>query len=277
MTGRPQAPGADGRAADLRIASLVPLSTVDWPGMLAATLFLQGCPWRCTYCHNEAILDPTAPGKVLWSDVQRLLDRRTGLLDAVVFSGGEATLQRALVPAAREVKARGFRVGLHTGGAYPARLRALVGDGCAEERLVDWVGFDLKAPPALYPEVVRAGGPVWEKVRESFQVLAAAGVDMQVRMTITPTLGPFVTTVLDTLASLRREQDGTSGADGDRFPARLVLQQARADGAPAAFAHALPVAKAWDWEFARIVKVASAHGEQIGVGVRHGGEGGLTG
>lgn len=277
MRGRPQASGADGSAADLRIASLVPLSTVDWPGMLAATLFLQGCPWHCTYCHNEAILDPSAPGQVPWSEVQRLLDRRTGLLDAVVFSGGEATLQRALVPAAREVKARGYRVGLHTGGAYPARLRALVGAGAPEERLVDWVGFDLKAPPALYPEVVRAGGPVWAKVRESFEILVAAGVDMQVRMTITPALGPSVTAVLDTLATLHRERGANGGADGGRAPARLVLQQARADGAPAAFAQALPAAKAWDREFARIVEVAAAHGERIGVGVRRGGEGSLTG
>ena len=75
-------------AKDLQIAGLVPLSTVDWPGQLAATLFLQGCPWRCHYCHNRAILDPRTPGTVAWSEVRDLLERRRGLLDAVVFSGG---------------------------------------------------------------------------------------------------------------------------------------------------------------------------------------------
>ena len=55
---------APARAVDLQIAGLVPLSTVDWPGRLAATVFCQGCPWRCTYCHNTAILDTTVPGAV---------------------------------------------------------------------------------------------------------------------------------------------------------------------------------------------------------------------
>ena len=46
---------------DLQIAGLVPMSTVDWPGKFAASLFLQGCPWACPYCHNSAIIDPRIP------------------------------------------------------------------------------------------------------------------------------------------------------------------------------------------------------------------------
>ncbi|NNH09134.1 radical SAM protein, partial [Cellulomonas fimi] len=92
-------------AADgLAIAGLTPLSSCDWPGRLVATAFLQGCPWRCTYCHNAAILDPRTPGVVPWSDVRDLLDRRRGLLDGVVFSGGEPTRQAGLVDAARQVR-----------------------------------------------------------------------------------------------------------------------------------------------------------------------------
>ena len=111
---------------ELAIAGVTALSTCDWPGRLVATAFLQGCPWRCTYCHNAAILDPRAPGTVPWRDVLELLARRHGLLDGLVFSGGEPTRQRALVAAAAQVREAGFGVGLHTSGAYPSRLPALL-------------------------------------------------------------------------------------------------------------------------------------------------------
>ena len=73
-----------GRPADsLVIAGLVPLSTVDWPGRLCATVFLQGCPWNCPYCHNHALIPTRVPGIVDWQEVRDLLSRRRGLLDGV--------------------------------------------------------------------------------------------------------------------------------------------------------------------------------------------------
>ena len=66
---------------DLQIAGLVPMSTVDWPGKFAASLFLQGCPWACPYCHNSAIIDPRIPGVVAWSALEDLLG--AGLVDWV--------------------------------------------------------------------------------------------------------------------------------------------------------------------------------------------------
>src|SRR3954447_23836555 len=81
-------------AADgLAVAGLTPLSTCDWPGQLVATVFLQGCPLACTYCHNPALIDPRVPGTLPWTSVTDLLGRRQGLLDGVVFSGGEPTRQ----------------------------------------------------------------------------------------------------------------------------------------------------------------------------------------
>ena len=175
-----------GRAADaesLQIAGLVSLSTVDWPGRLVATAFLQGCPWRCTYCHNSAILDPRAPGTVPWQAVRDLLARRHGLLDGVVFSGGEPTRQAGLLAAVQEVKAAGFLVGLHTGGAYPARLKRLL-------RHVDWVGLDVKAPARLYRAVTRVGGPTTaaDQAFAALELVLESGVAVQVRTTVDPTV-----------------------------------------------------------------------------------------
>ena len=150
-------------ADDLVIAGLVPMSTVDWPDHLTATVFLQGCPWNCFYCHNQALIPVRVPGLVAWQEVRDLLARRRRLLDGVVFTGGEALRQDALADAAAEVRRAGFAVGLHTAGAYPRRLADVLAAG-----LVDWVGLDVKALPDSYPQVVgrqRAGERAWECLR----------------------------------------------------------------------------------------------------------------
>lgn len=180
------------RADDLPVAGLTRLSTCDWPGRLVATAFLQGCPWRCTYCHNTELLDPRVPGSVPWSTVRDHLGARVGLLDGLVLSGGEPTMHAALPAAMREVRAAGFGVGLHTGGAYPRRLEEVLG-------LVDWVGLDIKAPPDLYPAVTRVGASARGAFR-SLELVLAAGVDVQVRTTVDPTvLGPGDVTRLQEL------------------------------------------------------------------------------
>lgn len=243
-------------AAELRIAGLVPLSTVDWPDRLTATVFCQGCPWRCTYCHNTAILDPTVPGQVPFSQVEELLGRRRGLLDGVVFSGGEATAQHALIPAAARVRELGFAVGLHTGGAHPARLRALLGVDRAGRRvgpaLVDWVGMDVKAAPAGYAALVGSNAAA-AKVEESLGILGTSGVPHELRMTVTPALAGQVPAVLELVG----RQGGT----------QLVLQRARADGASPDFAAALDGEADWPGRFAAIAERAAERGERRGVTV----------
>ena len=159
-------------ADDLVIAGLVPMSTVDWPDHLTATVFLQGCPWNCFYCHNQALIPVRVPGLVAWQEVRDLLARRRRLLDGVVFTGGEALRQDALADAAAEVRRAGFAVGLHTAGAYPRRLADVLATG-----LVDWVGLDVKALPDSYLQVVgrqRAGERAWECLRILIDAQAGA-------------------------------------------------------------------------------------------------------
>ena len=104
------------------------------------------------------------------------LRRRRGLLDAVVFSGGEPTARPELAQAMREAKALGYRIGLHSAGIYPRRFAELL-------PLVDWVGFDAKAPfDAAYERItgVRASG---EAALASARALLASGVDCEFRTT----------------------------------------------------------------------------------------------
>jgi pyruvate formate lyase activating enzyme len=169
-----------GDPAQLQIAGLTALSTCDWPGHLVATVFLQGCPWSCTYCHNPELIDPRTSGVVPWAAVQELLARRHGLLDGVVFSGGEPTRQPMLRAAMREVRDAGYKVGLHTSGAYPRQLAAALA-------YVDWVGLDIKAPAELYQAITGVERSAHASF-ESLRLVLDAGVPVQVRTTVDPTV-----------------------------------------------------------------------------------------
>jgi pyruvate formate lyase activating enzyme len=167
----------------VRVGGFQRFTTLDYPGQLAAVIFLQGCPLRCEYCHNPDLIPPRGGVEIEWQMIETELLRRRGFLQAVVFSGGEPLMQSGLVAAIDRVRAMGFRIGLHTSGAAPARLAALKG-------LVDWVGFDIKAPFEAYGPVtgVPASGL---RARESYSELAAWQIPHELRTTVWPNrIGP---------------------------------------------------------------------------------------
>lgn len=164
----------------LKIGGITSFTTIDYPGELAAVIFCQGCPWRCGYCHNQHLLDANGQDVVQWEDVLAFLHQRRGLLDAVVFSGGEPTMQKELLQAVRIVKELGFKVGLHTAGPFPDRLLA-----CLPH--LDWVGMDLKAPFEEYETITRFTGS-GEAARASAELLRQSGVAHQFRTTVDPYL-----------------------------------------------------------------------------------------
>ena len=152
----------------LRVGGLTKLSATDYPGKLAAVVFCQGCAWRCGYCHNPELQPARSEREIPWRDVVAFLDKRRGLLDAVVFSGGEPTQQRGLEAAMREVKAMGFLVGLHTAGIVPWRLAKVL-------PLVDWVAMDVKTELDGHERITRVTGS-GERARQSLELLRASGV-----------------------------------------------------------------------------------------------------
>jgi pyruvate formate lyase activating enzyme len=166
----------------LIVGGLVPLSMGDYPGRLSAVVFCQGCPWRCGYCHNTHLLPQRGDKAIPWKDVSAFLERRRGLLDAVVFSGGEPTWQPGLEPCLAEAKGMGFAIGLHTGGARPDRLRQAL-------PWLDWVGLDIKADFPDYGRITGARGS-GEKARASLELLLKAGIAFECRTTVYPPLLP---------------------------------------------------------------------------------------
>lgn len=210
---------------DLRIGGFEPFSTVDYPDRLAAVIFCQGCPLRCFYCHNPGLLPATAPALLAWSSIEAALVNRRGLLDAVVFSGGEPLAQRALTSAMKRVRELGFAIGLHTSGIYPARLTAAL-------PLVDWVGFDVKSAVDGYEDIVGVKG-AGQRAFQSLQLLIESGVDYEVRTTVTARAhdAEALTTLAANLvaAGVRRyalqeeRRDDRSSAPGNLFDDAVAI------------------------------------------------------
>lgn len=164
----------------LQVGGVTPFTATDYPGQLAAVVFVQGCPWRCGYCHNPHLQERRSDDAISWPQTLALLQRRVGLIDAVVFSGGEPTIDPGLPAALAEVKRLGFLCGLHTACIYPRQLEQVL-------PLLDWVGFDIKAPFADYEKItgVAASGRTAHSCAE---LILASGVAHECRTTIHPDL-----------------------------------------------------------------------------------------
>lgn len=165
---------------ELKVGGYARFTSTDYPGELAAVVFVQGCPWRCGYCHNPHLQPRDVAPAIAWRDLLAFLAGRAGLLDAVVFSGGEPTLDPALEDAMRSVKALGFKVGLHTAGIYPERLKQVL-------PLTDWVGLDIKTSFDAYDEITGVSGSA-QAARTAARLVIESGVPYEFRTTIHPRL-----------------------------------------------------------------------------------------
>ena len=167
----------------MKIAAIQRSSFVDYPGKIAAVVFTPGCNLRCAYCHNRSLVDGIAHE---CPDLEKAffacLESRRGLLDAVVISGGEPTLQPDLAGFAGEVRALGFAAKLDTNGTNPAVLASLARAG-----LLDYVAMDVKATPKKYPAV--CGVPVdMDAIEKSIKVLMQGTIEYEFRTTLVPQL-----------------------------------------------------------------------------------------
>ena len=161
------------------IAGLQKMTLLDFPGKVACTVFLQGCNYRCPFCHNSELFvgEPTP----LMTDEEFLafLDSRRGLLDGVCVSGGEPTLYPQLEQLLTAVKDKGFAVKLDTNGSRPAVLKRLV-----ERALVDYVAMDVKNAPSRYAQTVGLSAVDLESVEESLRFLIGGAVGYELRTTL---------------------------------------------------------------------------------------------
>ena len=102
----------------MQIAAIQGTSQIDYPGNVTTVIWTQGCNRRCEYCHNSYMI-PIRPTEMQWKDAREFLYPRKGFIDAVLFSGGEPTIQDDLTDCMTEIKEMGLKVAMHTNGDGP--------------------------------------------------------------------------------------------------------------------------------------------------------------
>lgn len=167
----------------MKIGDIQRFSLIDYPGRICAIIFTQGCNFRCPYCHNPELVEPSLYGKgVTKRDVIAFLERRKGKLDAVSITGGEPLLQRGLITFIEQVQSLGYLVKIDTNGSLPDVLDRLITEG-----LLNYIAMDVKAPLDKYEKIINA--PVApESITESIRLIMGSGIDYEFRTTVAQSL-----------------------------------------------------------------------------------------
>lgn len=165
------------------------LTTLDFPGVVSALVFTQGCNFHCPYCHNAQLIplqpDENADPNPQADDILAFLRKRADVLDGLVISGGEPCLHQDIGDFCREVKRLGYAIKLDTNGSFPERLERLLTADC-----LDYVAVDLKTAPDDYSPALCLDRNAGKKLLQSLALLAASTIPHEVRTTC---VAPFVT------------------------------------------------------------------------------------
>ncbi len=167
----------------VRCSGIQPFTQLDFPGSIACIAFLPGCNFRCGYCHNPEFVLPERLKETRDSWIEEdvflsFLDKRQGLLDGVVISGGEPTMHPGLESFIRRIREKGFRIKLDTNGSYPKAIAHLL-----DEKLLDYVAMDVKTSLENYPELT---GPCTkpEAIAQSIALIRDQAPDYEFRTTL---------------------------------------------------------------------------------------------
>ena len=165
------------------IAGLQKMTLTDFPENVACILFLKGCNFRCPYCQNSELIDYKIDDNyILKEEVLDILKKRQGVLDGVVISGGEPTVNKDLPKLIKEIRDLRFKIKLDTNGTNPQMLKELLEDG-----LIDYVAMDIKNVPRKYLETAglsEKNQQILENVQKSIDILKKSKINHEFRTTI---------------------------------------------------------------------------------------------
>ena len=153
-------------------------SLLDFDEKVSVVLFSPACNFRCPFCHNgESVLNANTP--IQFDEILDYLKTRVGLIDAVVFTGGEPTIMPELVERIRKVKELGFLIKLDTNGTNPGIVEELLNEG-----LLDYIAMDIKNSEARYSETAGCPGVKIENIKKTIKILENSGINYEFRTTL---------------------------------------------------------------------------------------------
>lgn len=163
----------------MKIGGLQKVSLIDYPGLICATIFLQGCNFKCSYCHNPELVESKLFQPCIKErEVLDFFNMRREKLDAVVITGGEPTIHDGLALFIKQIKKMGFAVKLDTNGSQPQVIKNLL-----DEKLLDFIAMDIKAPLEKYKDIVKTQiNP--DSIKESIRLILKAKIPYEFRTTV---------------------------------------------------------------------------------------------
>jgi pyruvate formate lyase activating enzyme len=173
----------------VRILGWSKTTLLDFPGNVASTLFLEGCNFRCPFCHNPDLVLPEGEGRQVSIDLEEILSylaTYSRMLEGVCLTGGEPLLQAGLAELCKQIRGLGLQIKLDTNGSLPERLEPLL-----DASLLDYVAMDIKGPPAKLTSIAGTGIPedaLIAATEATIGLLQAAAVRYELRTTVVPGL-----------------------------------------------------------------------------------------
>lgn len=162
----------------MNIAGVQKVTLLDYPGKVACEIFTQGCNFECPFCQNSSLIPITNTGEFSEEEIFEYLNLRKNILDGVVITGGEPTVQKDLKSFIKKIKDLGLLVKLDTNGGNPKVLQELI-----DEDLVDYVAMDIKNIFNKYN--ITAGKKVsLDNIKKSIEILRVSKIDYEFRTTI---------------------------------------------------------------------------------------------
>ena len=162
----------------IKSAGFIKTTLVNYPGKVAAALFLPGCDLRCPYCHNPELVLNTADDLVAIDEILAYLEKRKGLLQGVCISGGEALVHDDLGELVKAIKGMGYLVKIDTNGTFPDRILSLE---------PDFIAMDIKTVPEKYPLLSPVRDETLpDKIKASIKIIKESGIEHEFRTTVAP-------------------------------------------------------------------------------------------
>lgn len=156
------------------------LSLVDYDNKVSCILFKQGCNFRCPFCHNSSLVTHLKENtEIPFEEILTYLRKRKGVLDAVVISGGEPTLDLKLKDEIRKIKEIGYLIKLDTNGTHPEVIMDLL-----ENHLLDYIAMDIKNSFEKYPPTIGVDNYEKEKILQSIDLIISSKIDYEFRTTL---------------------------------------------------------------------------------------------
>lgn len=164
----------------MEIKGISNTTLIDFPGLVAATVFTGGCDFSCPFCYNRSlVVNPDRLPSLSLDDVYTLLRQRRVALEGVCITGGEPLLQKDLMTFMSNLKEMDYKIKLDTNGYDPTHLSHIL-----KEDLVDYIAMDIKNSQENYGKTAGKSPFDLTRIKLSVDLIRDSGIDYEFRTTL---------------------------------------------------------------------------------------------